>query len=309
MSFEAKSIASAVTICTNQKRVRATDGATPSALRNSPLPDLAAQWRSTIDALPAWGVSRSLYAGRAFGLVRDISAAHAGRMFVVSAGLGLVDDETALPAYGLTVSSNHPESIADKALGPFDASAWFDHLLQGPYSVAWDAVFRPRGGRVLLALSRPYAMMIGPSLAGLPAGDRSRLRIFGAGISQSLPEQIASCVLPYDARLDALLPGTKSDFAQRALVHFVRHVAEGPGNWERDARAVREALGGIQAPLRPVRTTASDAALLELIRARLTPRASASRLLRQLRDEDQIACEQGRFAKLFREAQTQGHAQ
>jgi hypothetical protein len=34
----------------------------------------------------------------------------------------------------------------------------------------------------------------------------------------------------------------------------------------------------------------------------LGPKASASRLLRQLRDQDGIACEHGRFARLFRAA-------
>ena len=250
-----------------------------------------------------------IYAGRAFGLIRDLAESRSGRLYVVSAGLGLVDGATELPVYGLTVARGVAESISDRVTGGFDTASWFSKTMTGRYSVEWDAVFKPNGGRVLIALTRPYAEMIGPSLAALPGGLRARLRIFGAGLSPALPSSVASQVLPYDDRLDTLLPGTRSDFAQRALVHFTDHIADGVSDLPADVAGVRQALSTVEPPVRTVRSPATDADLLKLIRARLSPRASVSRLLRQIRDEDQIACEQSRFAKLFRQAQLEGHAQ
>jgi hypothetical protein len=106
-----------------------------------------------------------------------------------------------------------------------------------------------------------------------------------------------------------LVPGTKSDFAQRALVHFANHIAGGLADLAVDIAAVTRALAAAEPPPRIVRAPASDAELLKLIRTRLSPSASASRLLRLLRDEDQIACEQSRFAKLFRQVQLEDQAQ
>jgi hypothetical protein len=209
----------------------------------------------------------------------------------------------------MTVAKGRAESISDRIAGRFDPASWFSGLLDSRYSVGWSDVFQPEGGRVLVALTRPYAEMVGPSLADLPADQRSRLRIFGAGLTPVLPASIAAQLLPYDDRLETLLPGTQSDFAQRALVHFVNEVATGAANLQGDIAGVTQALSAVEAPTRAVRITATDSDLLKLIRARMSPLASASRLLRQLRDEDQIACEQGRFARLFRQAQLEAQAQ
>ena len=308
-TFEARGIASAVTICAKQKRHRVSPSATPVEFAAGPQAALTNRWQATLASLPPVTPGHRLYAGRAFGLVRDLTGAGSGRLLIISAGLGLVDGASELPIYGLTVSRGVAESISDRVTGGFDPPAWFARMLDGRFSLGWDEAFKPNGGRVLVALTRPYAEMVGPSLAGLPEGLRARLRIFGAGLSPVLPSTLAAYVLPYDERLDAIAPGTKSDFAQRALVHFANHVAVGIADVAADILSVTHALLTLAPPTRPIRAPATDSDLLTLIRARLSPRASASRLLRQLRDEDQIACEQGRFTKLFRQAQLQEQAQ
>jgi hypothetical protein len=130
--------------------------------------------------------------------------------------------------------------------------------------------------------------------------------LFVASLGSALPIELRPYLLPYDDRLDAIIPGIRSDFAQRALVHFVQLISKNDEDCAADAKRVSDALAEAKAPARPARQVATDEALLALIRTRLHPRASASRLLRQLRDEDQMACEQSRFAKLFRQAQLEG---
>ncbi|GAN75838.1 hypothetical protein Asru_0009_31 [Acidisphaera rubrifaciens HS-AP3] len=301
----ARSNLSIVTICTKQKRFKPSPAGTPAALTAATQADLAAQWIAVTQSLPRTTVAANLYAGRAFGLARDAAMVTAAPLFILSAGLGLVASDTPVPAYGLTVSRSGAESIWSKVIGPFDASRWFAALTKGPHAVGWDKVFSPGSGRVLIALTRPYAVMIAPTLASLPHDDLKRLRIFGAGLSTLLPPTVREAVAPYDDRLDTMMPGTRSDFAQRALLHFAQHIAVVARDQKGDAEAVKCALAPVRAPLRPTRRSGSDADILTLIKARLAPGASASRLLRQLRDEDYIACEQGRFTELFRQAKAE----
>lgn len=297
-----------VTICANQKRFRPGPNSTPAALTPAPQATLVSTWLDLIGATAPVAAATDLYGGRAFGLARDLASSAETKLFVVSAGFGLVPGSQKLPAYSLTVARQDPDSIQGKAVGSFDPATWFEALTDGPYSVTWKDVFSEGTGRVLVALTKPYAEMATPALVKLPAGDLRRLRLFGAGLNAVLPTALRPYVLPYDDRLDTLFPGTRSDFAQRALVHFVRNIAVADGDYDTDAARVRALLAATTAPSRPERRAATDDALLALIRARLTPQASASRLLRQLRDDDQIACEQGRFARLFRQAKTEGAA-
>ena len=210
--------------------------------------------------------------------------------------------DTIAPAYGLTISRGHEDSIAAKVIGTFDVGAWFADLLAGPYSERWAQVAASRPGRVLVAITRPYAEMVADSLSALAPEAVDRLRIFGAGLSDALPLSLHGALLPYDERLDALFPGTRSDFAQRAMLHFVQHIAELPIDRAGEAAAVTSLLSRVEPPARPKRAQRTDDEILALIADRLAPNASASRLLRNLRDDDGIACEQGRFAKLFRAA-------
>ncbi|WP_421993633.1 hypothetical protein [Roseococcus sp.] len=211
-----------------------------------------------------------------------------------------------MPGYSLTVARGDTDSIRNRVIDAFDPPEWFRRLLASPYSAQWSDAFSSVNGRVLFAVTKPYAEMASQSLAAVPASALSRLRIFGAGLGGVLPAVLKPFLLPYDDRLDTIFPGTRSDFAQRALVHFSRNIAPQDGDISLDAEWVRRAMAKSKSPLRPVRSTATDEALLAVIRSRLHPRASASQLLRRLRDDDQIACEQGRFAKLFRQAQSEG---
>ena len=80
-------------------------------------------------------------------------------------------------------------------------------------------------GRILVALTRPYARMVGQSLSTLEPQALARLRIFGASLASDLPACLHPALTPYDDRLNTVFPGTCADFPQRALLHFVRSVA------------------------------------------------------------------------------------
>ena len=258
--------------------------------------------------MPAQHHVGQLYTGRGFGIAAGAAASVGARLYVLSAGLGLVSSDRQVPLYGLTVSPGHAESIAARVKGDFHSAAWFSALLKGPYSMQWADTFAKGRGRVLLALSRPYAEMIGSSLRALPPRSLARLRIFGASLSEFLPTEVHCAIMPYDARLDAITPGTRADFSQRALAHFIRAVAcrVGDQDIEGDRDAVRRALARVTAPLRARRPRQTDEEILRLIRKRLESQSGIARVLRALRDQDGVACEQSRFSRLYRAAIDEG---
>ena len=159
-------------------------------------------------------------------------------------------------------------------------------------------------GVVLIALTHPYARMLASEFDSLPDTAIGRLRILGLKLDSCLPTRLGPQVMPYDERLDSIMPGTRADFARRALMHFVT----GASAMLPDATAaahqdwVRKSLSKNLAPKRPKRPRLSDEAIVDVIKRRLPKTQRIGQLLRLLRHQDGIACEQARFTRLFQAA-------
>jgi hypothetical protein len=299
-----------VTICTLRKKARPPLAATPVSLPIGPQQAVQTAWIETLRMLPLSAPAGALYAGRGFGLATQAASIAEAQLYILSAGLGLVAAGRQVPLYGLTVSAGHAESVAARVIGDFNAPAWFFSLLSGPHSDQWSDVFRQGTGRVLVALTRPYAEMVGKSLSELEPQALARLRIFGASLASTLPTTLRPALVPYDERLDAILPGTRADFSQRALLHFTRLVAlkRGPYDRDDDYAAVEAAMSAATPPERARRPRRNDAEIVQLILARLHRQSGIARILRALRDEEGVACEQSRFSRLYRAAMEQREA-
>jgi hypothetical protein len=149
----------------------------------------------------------------------------------------------------------------------------------------------------LACVSQEYVPFFEAALDGM---DATSLRLFGAGLDRVLSHRLRSSLLPYDDRLDAVIPGLRSDFAQRALTHYAVSIGI-QGTLEEDHRAVEHALAGVQRPMSPPRRQQlNDDALRAVIRE-LLPEIGMRRtpMLRHLRDKRGLACEQERFRRLF----------
>ncbi|RWF28129.1 hypothetical protein [Mesorhizobium sp.] len=299
-----------VTICALRKKTRPPFAATPVSLPIGPQHAIQTAWIEKLRALPPESPASALYAGRGFGLATQAAEIAEAKLYIISAGLGLVAADRQVPLYGLTVSSGYAESVAARVLGDFDVDAWFSSLLSSPHSDQWIDVFGQGPGRVLIALTRPYAEMVGKSLSELEPQALARLRLFGASLAPALPAALRPSLVPYDDRLDAILPGTRADFSQRALLHFARLVAINRGSYDRDAdyAAVEAAMSAVTPPERARRPRRNDAEILQLILARLHTQSGIARILRALRDEEGVACEQSRFSRLYRTAMEQREA-
>ncbi len=300
-------VAAVITICTHRKRIRPPVTSTAISLPSDSQAAVQSAWIGKIQTLQNEVSAGALYAGRGFGLAVEAARIAEANLYILSAGLGLVAAGQRVPVYGLTVSGGHAESVPGKITGEFDSAAWFAGLLSGPYSKRWADAAGPGSGRVLVALTRPYAEMVGKSLSELDPSVLARLRIFGASLAPALPEILLPALAPYDERLDAVLPGTRADFSQRALLHFVRTIVERQGEPDRSAdfEAVEAALDDVMPPNRLHRPRRTDEEILHLILARLRSQSGIARVLRALRDEEGVACEQSRFSRLYRAALVQ----
>jgi hypothetical protein len=120
--------------------------------------------------------------------------------------------------------------------------------------------------------------------------------------------------MPYDARLDGSespSPGTAADFASRALRDFVTFILPNlrDASCGEHAAAVSRRLKTWTATVRPERKRQSDAELLGIIRSNWNVGgASVSRMLRWVRSDLGLACEQGRMRELYRSVQREMEA-
>ena len=265
---------------------------------------MAATWVARLSEAGAYDLqpAADLYSGRAFRRLRGVAEDLGCQFYVVSAGLGFVAADTAIPSYDLTLSPGSASSLQHRLTKVADPESWWARLEGSPYASALTDLGRG-GGRILIALTQPYAKLIGAALARLPAADRERMRILGSGLEDRLPDELHPQLIAYDDRLSQIAPGTRQDSASRALAHFATLVRDQPVTTViSDQQLVEEALSAYELRTTPLRKRVSDTALLRHA-ARLARQGfSATSALRHLRDESLIACEERRFRRLFQEA-------
>ena len=253
------------------------------------------RWREILDGANDLRPAINLYQGRAFSIARNAAQRSGADLSIVSAGLGWVRSQANVPNYDLTVSRS---SLASYISGSFDRDAWWRSVVTGPFSTspAEDLKIRPV---ILACVSQDYASFFTAELEHVPVGS---LRIFGSGLEKKLSANLGKAVMPYDERLSRLSSGTRADFAQRALAHYLFALSP-TGVLDEDAASVRAAMAGLP-PINasPVRRQLSDAELRAIIRTLVPQIGSRSRMLRHIRDTYGVACEQSRFARLYSEA-------
>jgi hypothetical protein len=289
-----------LTNCTNRKRGHGENVAQFRDVASGSLSGVVTQWGRLLGRDREKAPARKVYCGRSF--TEALSAtAHAGaELRVVSAGLGLVPAHTGIPNYSATISPGSDDSILAKMDG-VTASSWWDALVG---ESRFSKTTGPREfERIWVALSGPYLDMIKHTLEGWVSGGFEGLRIFSK--PTVLPDELTHFALPYDDRLNdpkGPIPGTEGDFAQRALSHFSKlAVRDRLTSIEEDFVTVQSNLFGLTAPQKPNRQPKTDPEIRSIIRTEAQVIGwSSSRMLRHLRDELDIACEQRRFQKLFK---------
>jgi hypothetical protein len=146
--------------------------------------------------------------------------------------------------------------------------------------------------------------MVHDDLARISRSSAMRLRIFTSESGRTVvPTSAQECVLPYDDRLETLrgFDGTRSEFPQRALRHFVECLNGHELELADACTAVANALRGLGRRSIPERERKTDEQIASLLHEQwVRYSGSSTRLHRFLRDEALIACEQRRFRDIWR---------
>jgi hypothetical protein len=300
-----------VTVCSNRKRSPPPPELRGRELRPGRIEDVAAEWRSRIAEARQLFPATQLYCGRAFAEAVACANVSCRPLYVVSAGLGLIEGTASIPSYSLSIIAGSQDNILTKLSSDERATQWWNHLTNHEDRNRFQEILSKHPNVLALAaLPSAYLRMIAGDLLTLSDADRSRLRLFGCG-GESVGEALRHFVMPYDARLDSSdspIRGTRSDFAQRAMRHFVEFIlAEDPkGSAQRHATHVEAALRMWTVPPFYCRTRVSDEEIVALIREHWTAaQGQSTRMLRVLRDDLGVACEQGRLSQLFRHVRSQ----
>ena len=294
-----------LTACTNRKRVPAPADLRAESLGRGLLPALADDWVARLTDSTERVAARRLYAGRGFQEAVAAAAHLYADLAIVSAGLGVVQADKGVPPYALSVVEGSADNVLARATDAAEPRDWWAELApRSPFGEPLSEKIAGTQGIVIAALSEAYLAMVADDLKALPICDAARLRIVTRAPLERVEPALRDRVMPYDDRLDgpdSTDRGTRGDFAARAGRHFARDVvAKDPsGDAEAHATAVSAILAGWREAPAFERARHDDDTLLEIIREHWEKAGGQSaRLLRVLRDDLNIACEQGRFVGL-----------
>jgi hypothetical protein len=294
-----------ITNCTSRKR----GGAHPVTLNEEQHPadlgEVSAAWQKALATTPPVHVVRDLYAGRTFADAYRAARVVEGELFVASAGLGLVHEADQAPAYDMTFADRTNPLARIGARVQFTPADWWGTLGRSGVGrgLISDLVRATKPSLTLLAMPAGYLAMIARDLDALQPEELESLRIFtSTSGAEALPRKLRMCAMPYDERLESIegYSGTRTDFAQRALLHFVERLS-GHQQCASEAKIlVQSTLAGLAPRIIPTRKRLTDAEIAMLLRNQWQAhKGSSVQLLRYLRRDAQVACEQKRFQGIW----------
>ncbi|MDM1328910.1 hypothetical protein [Acinetobacter indicus] len=243
----------------------------------------------------------TVYQGRTVNEILRAQKYVNAEIIFLSAGLGIVRENDLIPNYDLTISegSNSLKKLLSK--WDIDEYLWWKKLSNK--SDNYD-LLTPIDGYIFIALPHAYLQMIIPILINMDKNKLKNIRLFLHPISyQSLPEILKPYYMPYDYRVDnSDFAGTKVDYCQRCLHHFIKYIHT-PNQDIADAINAVEAFMQNLPPImpKPKRIQLKDDEIkLLILEGWDTCKGQSSKLLRYLRDHKNVACEQSRFQGLWR---------
>lgn len=268
------------------------------------LVSIAKRWTRNVRKTPPVAQALDVYMGRGFTEAKRVSATLHAPLYIVSAGLGIVSASDAIPPYDLTVADG-PNSLGPllTRLGK-EPGDWWAALTEsvGKHNAISALLEEHPGALALFALPGSYISLIMRDLVALTKAQLGRMYIITSEHGRSLiPEHVRPIAPPYDERLEgSTYAGTRTDFPQRGLRHFVEVLAGHQLPADAAARSVANAMSKLHKPAAPVRERRTDEEILTLLRSNWDRfDGSSGRLLRFLRDEVLVSCEQSRFRDLW----------
>lgn len=276
-------------------------------MRASTLEEYADKWLGLIDHADTVCAAKDLYGGVGHQAVLHASELTGAALKFVSAGLGLVDSDEAVPSYDLTVSPGGPGPFGVLNI-PYQPDRWWmalHHRLTAPPPLS--TIVSKHTDLVILALPSNYLQMLWADLEAIPARHLKKLRIITTA-QATLPTRCQDQAILYDARLSGVkggYGGAMTSLVQRAALHFMSTALADRRTLtvESQRRRVDIALASVPVVIRSPRRVVDDASVVKAIeKMSHSEKSSFSTALNVLRHRKNIACEQSRFKELYRKA-------
>ena len=265
--------------------------------------------------------ANQLYQGEHWSVVQQLTSTAAAsgcqvELWVASAGYGLVKADDNLEPYAATFATRNADSITrpDGNSSPgADAAFWWRRLSERPRTEGRPSNLQELAEQqpespMIVALSASYARAVGPDLikAADALADQSQLFLVS---SETAGSGLGQFRVPTSARFQQSLGGTRMSLNARVANHIVELAPEHDWDGKRLRLCLANELEALDECKRYDRVPLTDDQVLNIIRNSLATsgRLPQSRLLRQLRD-DNYACEQKRFGRLYLEAVAVGVA-
>lgn len=280
--------------CTNRKRTEAGELTCYSKTKIG-IPE---EWSELLSRGKEKVPAHNLYCGTSWDryLTAHSRMPHA-KLWIASAGYGLISGDTKVSAYSATFSPGsedtvgrpwHPHSLAIRR--------WWIELS----GEIWWKKLSHKDGLTVVVLSHPYMDALLPGLNELAKALKNRLVIIAPGFAIKHNE-VDRCILSIDSRFEHIRKSTRGDIGPNALEWLSRTYPPDKG-W--DIGSIQSDLIKLFKKLPPIRRynrkLLTDKDVLSFISNRAPKHAcpSASSLLRELRSSG-YACEQKRFGSLF----------
>ncbi len=305
--------------CSNRKKAAPPTRLRARSLRSTSLQDRLDEWLDRRTTCPVGERPASdLYAGDHWHVAQSIpqSAAQNGlqvRLWVCSAGYGLVASTDPVKPYSITFTPRHVDSIFSRADGAPNATGthlWWAGLCNHSGTVARASIAsladREPSVPLVVVASEPYLQAMRHDLiaAARALGSDDLLSILSVGGNPKRLPELAPCFLPADARLEAVVGGTRAALNARITRVLFQELDEGGAAGRPQLEAALQRLSVNLPPLRRFdRSKLSDAEVRRFIdeERQANPAASKSWMLRKLR-ADGAACEQKRFSEIFHQS-------
>jgi hypothetical protein len=259
-------------------------------------------------------VARDLYAGEHWSIIKSLAATGKSsqrpiEVWICSAGYGLINWDTLIVSYSATFSGGEPDSVVagTEASAGAERAAWWAALARwrgpgpgGPRTITELVEEQPRTP-LLVAASPWYVQAMASDLAAARQrmNTAASLMLVSGGLRRC-PDGLDGALLPCDARLSAVLGGSRASLNARLAKMILDADKTGFTLEAWEARLSR--LLARQAPLECLRgrhaTDPEVRAFIEKARRSPATTPSRTRLLGLLRDSG-YACEQVRFRRLY----------
>ena len=302
--------------CTSTKRFLPEGNVLLREIAGASIQERFSNWTARIErsrSVPQSAVET--YSGGHWTVVRSMNESFGGvggaaRLWIVSAGYGLISPADAIIPYGATFTPGQPDSVSDPSgASKAEAStAWWRYLAQwrppalsqmAPRSIVEVVLRYPQATNVLVLPPDYFGALLGDLRESFSQiADPSRLIVLSS--DDRLRTEFPNNSIKIDARLQTHLGGARSSLGVRTVRAILRELEGRAINVESARLAVAGLLSRYGVAMIYDRTPVADGQVVQFVSDQLSRNHSLSftQALRRFRDAG-FACEMKRFRRLF----------